>query len=49
MILAVAHKEYLANIDSIFARVRDGGVVIDVKSAIRASSRRAASGSGACE
>src|SRR5580765_7446460 len=31
VILAVAHKEYLANPDAIFARVRDGGVVIDVK------------------
>ncbi len=35
VILAVAHDEYTQNIDSIFARVRDGGVVIDVKSAIR--------------
>jgi UDP-N-acetyl-D-galactosamine dehydrogenase len=35
VILAVAHQDYLQNIDSIFARVRDGGVVIDVKSAIR--------------
>jgi UDP-N-acetyl-D-galactosamine dehydrogenase len=36
VILAVAHKEYISNIDAIFARVRDGGVVIDVKSAIPA-------------
>jgi len=34
IILAVAHNEYIHNIDGIFARVRDGGVVIDVKSAI---------------
>ena len=34
IILAVAHKEYIANPDAIFARVRDGGVVIDVKSVL---------------
>src|SRR3954463_8712352 len=34
IILAVAHKEYISNMDAIYARVRDGGVVIDVKSAI---------------
>jgi len=34
VILAVAHKEYVNNFDGIFARVRDGGVVIDVKSVI---------------
>jgi UDP-N-acetyl-D-glucosamine/UDP-N-acetyl-D-galactosamine dehydrogenase len=34
VILAVAHKEYISNIDGIFARVRDGGVVIDVKSVL---------------
>ncbi|HEY1557872.1 MAG TPA: nucleotide sugar dehydrogenase [Kofleriaceae bacterium] len=34
VILAVAHKDYVANPDAIFARVRDGGVVIDVKSAL---------------
>ncbi|HTR54343.1 MAG TPA: nucleotide sugar dehydrogenase [Kofleriaceae bacterium] len=34
VILAVAHKDYIANPDAIFARVRDGGVVIDVKSAL---------------
>jgi UDP-N-acetyl-D-galactosamine dehydrogenase len=33
-ILAVAHHEYVGNVDGIFARVRDGGVVIDVKSAL---------------
>jgi UDP-N-acetyl-D-glucosamine/UDP-N-acetyl-D-galactosamine dehydrogenase len=31
-ILAVAHKEYTQNLSSIFERVRDNGVVIDVKS-----------------
>jgi UDP-N-acetyl-D-glucosamine/UDP-N-acetyl-D-galactosamine dehydrogenase len=35
IILAVSHNEYLRDIDSVFARVRDGGVVIDVKSAIK--------------
>ncbi|MGE5183444.1 MAG: nucleotide sugar dehydrogenase [Acidobacteriota bacterium] len=34
VILAVAHKEYVSNADAIFARVRDGGVVIDVKSVL---------------
>ena len=34
VILAVAHKEYISNPDAIFARVRDGGVVIDVKSVL---------------
>jgi len=34
LILAVAHKEYTSNLDAMFARVRDGGVLIDVKSAI---------------
>ncbi len=34
IILAVAHDEYIRNADAIFARVRDGGVVIDVKSAL---------------
>ncbi len=34
LFLAVAHKEYTSNLEDIFARVRDGGVVIDVKSAI---------------
>jgi UDP-N-acetyl-D-galactosamine dehydrogenase len=33
-ILAVAHKEYIANPAAIYERVRDGGVVIDVKSAL---------------
>jgi len=36
IILAVAHDVYVSNTDAIFARVRDGGVVIDVKSALRA-------------
>jgi len=34
VIVAVAHKDYIANPDGVFARVRDGGVVIDVKSAL---------------
>ena len=34
LILAVSHKEYLADIDAIYARVRDGGAVIDVKSVL---------------
>ncbi|MGE0868820.1 MAG: nucleotide sugar dehydrogenase [Kofleriaceae bacterium] len=33
-ILAVAHKEYISNPGAIYERVRDGGVVIDVKSAL---------------
>ena len=33
-ILAVAHKEYVSNPGGIYERVRDGGVVIDVKSAL---------------
>ena len=39
IILAVAHREYVANPDGIFARVRDGGVVIDVKSALAAKTQ----------
>ncbi len=39
VILAVAHREYVANIAAIFDRVRDGGVVIDVKSALPASTK----------
>jgi UDP-N-acetyl-D-galactosamine dehydrogenase len=35
IILAVAHNEYISNMDSVFARVRDGGVVIDVKSIVK--------------
>jgi len=34
IILAVAHKEYLDNLTGIFERVKDGGALIDVKSAI---------------
>jgi UDP-N-acetyl-D-galactosamine dehydrogenase len=34
LILAVAHKEYIANPGAIYERVRDGGVVIDIKSAM---------------
>lgn len=33
-ILAVAHDEYVANPAAIYERVRDGGVLIDVKSAL---------------
>ncbi|NVB82173.1 MAG: nucleotide sugar dehydrogenase [Kofleriaceae bacterium] len=40
VILAVAHDEYVKNLDGLFARVRDGGVVIDVKSAIHAKPPR---------
>ncbi|MBA3540463.1 MAG: nucleotide sugar dehydrogenase [Deltaproteobacteria bacterium] len=34
VILAVSHAEYMKNTDSIYARVRDGGVMIDVKSVL---------------
>jgi UDP-N-acetyl-D-galactosamine dehydrogenase len=34
VILAVAHREYIANPDAIFARVRDGGIVLDIKSVL---------------
>ncbi|HLL25658.1 MAG TPA: nucleotide sugar dehydrogenase [Kofleriaceae bacterium] len=37
VILAVAHDEYVRNIGSIFERVRDGGAIIDVKSALPAN------------
>lgn len=40
VILAVAHDEYIKNLDGVFARVRDGGVIIDVKSAIHAKPPR---------
>jgi UDP-N-acetyl-D-galactosamine dehydrogenase len=40
LIMAVAHSEYIKNVDGIFARVRDGGVVIDVKSCIHAKPPR---------
>ncbi|HEY0191931.1 MAG TPA: nucleotide sugar dehydrogenase [Kofleriaceae bacterium] len=36
IILAVAHKEYISDMAAIFDRVRDNGVVIDVKSAFKA-------------
>jgi UDP-N-acetyl-D-glucosamine/UDP-N-acetyl-D-galactosamine dehydrogenase len=39
LILAVAHDEYVKNIGSIFERVRDGGAVIDVKSALPANTK----------
>jgi UDP-N-acetyl-D-glucosamine/UDP-N-acetyl-D-galactosamine dehydrogenase len=34
LILAVSHKEYISNPAGIFERVKDGGAVIDVKSAL---------------
>jgi UDP-N-acetyl-D-galactosamine dehydrogenase len=34
IILAVAHREYVANASAIFERIRDNGVLIDVKSAL---------------
>ncbi len=34
LILAVAHRDYIANIGALYDRVRDGGVVIDVKSVL---------------
>jgi UDP-N-acetyl-D-galactosamine dehydrogenase len=34
LILAVAHKDYLANPASLYERVKDGGAVIDVKSVL---------------
>jgi UDP-N-acetyl-D-glucosamine/UDP-N-acetyl-D-galactosamine dehydrogenase len=40
VIVAVAHDDYTRNIDGIFARVRDGGVVIDVKSALHTTPPR---------
>jgi UDP-N-acetyl-D-galactosamine dehydrogenase len=39
IILAVAHREYVANVSAIFDRVRDNGVVIDVKSALPAATK----------
>jgi UDP-N-acetyl-D-galactosamine dehydrogenase len=39
IILAVAHREYTANIGAIFERVRDHGVVIDVKSTFPAGTK----------
>jgi UDP-N-acetyl-D-galactosamine dehydrogenase len=36
VILAVAHKAYLGNAGAIYERVRDNGVVIDVKSVLPA-------------
>ena len=36
MILAVAHKAYVSNAGAIYERVRDHGVVIDVKSVLPA-------------
>src|SRR4029079_1883587 len=39
IILAVAHREYIADVAAIFGRVRDNGVVIDVKSAMPAATK----------
>jgi UDP-N-acetyl-D-galactosamine dehydrogenase len=39
IILAVAHREYVTNVSAIFDRVRDNGVVIDVKSALPAATK----------
>ncbi|HEY4057392.1 MAG TPA: nucleotide sugar dehydrogenase [Kofleriaceae bacterium] len=36
-ILAVAHNEYVKNLNNLFERINDGGVLIDVKSAIPTS------------
>ena len=36
-ILAVAHKDYVQNLNSLFERINDGGVLIDVKSAVPTS------------
>ncbi|MDX2088904.1 MAG: nucleotide sugar dehydrogenase [Kofleriaceae bacterium] len=38
-ILAVAHREYIESPASLFERVKDGGAVIDVKSALPASTK----------
>ena len=37
LILAVAHKEYVGSPSAIYERVRDGGVLIDIKSALPAT------------
>jgi UDP-N-acetyl-D-galactosamine dehydrogenase len=39
LILAVAHDEYIKNIGTIFERIRDGGALIDVKSALPATTK----------
>jgi UDP-N-acetyl-D-galactosamine dehydrogenase len=39
VILAVAHDEYIKNIGNVFERVKDGGAVIDVKSALPANTK----------
>jgi len=39
LILAVAHREYIANINALYDRVRDNGVLIDVKSALPANTK----------
>ena len=40
LILAVSHKQYLDDQAGFLARVRDGGIVIDVKSALTPTSAR---------
>ena len=39
LILAVAHREYIASPSAIYERVRDGGVVIDIKSVLPAHAK----------
>ncbi len=39
LILAVAHKEYLANPAGLYERIKDGGALIDVKSVLPATTR----------
>ena len=41
LILAVNHREYLEMADGLIARVRDGGVLVDVKSALEPKAVRA--------
>ena len=39
LILAVAHKEYVADPAAIYERVKDGGAVIDVKSVLSVATK----------
>ena len=39
MILAVAHTEYLTNPNGLFERIKDGGALIDVKSALKGDTK----------
>ena len=41
LILAVAHDRYLDQFDSVFAGIREGGLVVDVKSALDSAKLRA--------